>query len=143
MPPGVTERFPSLVPAAPEERCEAATAMTGERCRQQGFDRGEGERRCRGCRLAKTGGRRRLESCRDHNEGRLEGCRAFHCQICGASGEPGDDSTWGSMGRWTVVCKTCVEGMQFVPEEKRCGACGTSETAPMGGQVQTSVGGGA
>ena len=126
-PQRATERFPGVVPAAPEERCEATTAE-GTRCRQLGFLRGATGRFCRGCRLAKTGGRERLASCRGMEEA-VAGCRPHHCQICGCSGGPGDEHTWGSMGRWTVVCAACVDGMMFVPELKRCGACGSGEAA--------------
>ena len=136
-----TERFPGVMPAAPTERCEATTA-DGARCRQQGFLRGATGRLCRGCRLAKTGDRGRLAPCRGP-EAIVVGCRQFHCQICGCSGGPGDEHTWGSMGRWTVVCTACVDGMMYVPELKRCGACGGGDAVQRGPRTKTAWSGAA
>ena len=66
--------------------------------------------------MAKTGDRERLAPCRGMEE-IVVGCRPsrYHCQICGCSGGPGDEHTWGSIWCWTVVCSACVEGMMFVP----------------------------
>ena len=121
------QRFPGLVCEATGGTCEAVSAGGGA-CTQPGFRR-DGVVACRGCRHAMNGTRAHKGDCRQ--ETRYERrCRSMHCQICGAAGQEGAEETWGGMGRWLMVCGECAGGMKVVPEERRCGVCGTTE-APM------------
>lgn len=59
-------------------------------------------------------------------------CRLFHCQLCGAAGDdfsPSDD--WYSVGRWEVVCVTCVDRITVCPvDATTCGSCGSKGKVP-------------
>ena len=116
------QRFPGLVCRAGDGACEAQTAG-GERCVQPGHRRGA-EVACRDCRYAKAGARGRQEDC--HQEGQQRKCRRMHCRLCGVAGGAGSEELWGGIGRWTVVCSDCADGMQVVPEEMWCAACGAT-----------------
>ena len=55
---------------------------------------------------------------------RKAGCQ--HCRICGTAG--GADTSWGAIGRWTVVCGECIDNMVITPEERKCRGCGGTES---------------
>ena len=100
-----TPRYAVLEVAAGSARCEGHT-QDGEQCAQVGVPR-EGSVRCRGCRWREcgTGGRGPSSgACLTATGDVAPRCRALHCRLCGCAGGPGAEDTWGSVGRWPMVC---------------------------------------
>jgi hypothetical protein len=143
------DRFPGVSVKTEAGQCESST-LEGERCEQQGFRRG-GTVACRSCRLNKgcspegMGARVRIvrqggdfgqstteDSMKVPGWCRKAGCQ--HCRICGTSG--GEAGNWGAIGRWTVVCGECIDGMSITPGEKVCRGCGGSEAFQRPGSVK-------